>query len=71
MLRSLAVATVLTGLTGLPGLAQQADTPAPVPAPAPGVQTVPGASDANLPADPKLIVPARKSNCSSARQVMS
>lgn len=69
MLRRIPAVLALACLTGLPALAQQAETPPPAPAPA--VQDAPSATDTNLPAEPKMITPARKSNCSSARQVMS
>lgn len=69
MFRRIFAVLAVVPLTALPALAQQAETPKPVPAPA--VQTAPEAGDANLQTQPKLITPARKSNCLRDRQVMS
>ncbi|MDP5306919.1 hypothetical protein [Paracoccus spongiarum] len=67
MPRRILAALALVPLLSMPALSQQ--TPAPAPAPAP--QVTPEATDSNLQTKPKLITPARKSNCGGARQVMS
>ncbi|MBU3029178.1 hypothetical protein [Paracoccus marinaquae] len=71
MLRRILAAFALVPLTALPVLAQQVEAPKPVPAPAPAVQTAPAAGEVNQQSQPELITPARKSNCSHARQVTS
>lgn len=70
MSRRILAALALVPLTALPALAQEAEE-TPKPLPVPTVQTAPEATDTNLQSEPKLITPARKSNCSHSRQVMS
>lgn len=70
MPRRILAALALVALTASPVLAQEAEETT-KPLPAPGVQTAPEAADSNLQTEPKLITPARKSDCSHSRQVMS
>lgn len=63
----LTISTAFAALLALPALAQEANTPVPVPE----AQAMPQATDTNLQTEPATITPARKSNCMRDKHVMS
>lgn len=63
----LTIPVAFAALMALPAVAQ--DAPAPVPTPE--AQPAPQATETNVPTETMPVIPARKSNCSRDKHVMS
>lgn len=64
----LTICAAFAAFLAVPALAQDAETPV---IPAPEAQPAPQATETNVPTEMPTIIPARKSNCSRDKHVMS